>query len=628
MLITILPTLLLKPKYHLNNIKLSYLRYMMLSIILIVKRKMLMKSLSRRDFLVLSARGAGAAVISYGLMGCDTSNTDTADILVSFEHGIASGDPLNNAIILWTRITPASDGDFTVSWEVAEDENFTELVTTGSTTTNADSDYTVKIDAIGLTAGTSYYYRFNCNDISSDTGKTKTLVDGSPSSVKLAVMSCANYPAGFFNVYNLVVEQDDLDAVLHLGDYIYEYARGEYASENAEALDRQVLPATELFSLSDYRTRYAQYRSDADLQSLHMKVPFITVWDDHEVANDTWSDGAENHSDDEGDFNERKLAALQAYFEWLPIRPWTEDNYEEIYRSFAFGDLVDLHMLDTRVLARDEQLDYADYFDYETNVFNETDFNTDLYESDRNMLGTEQLQWLEDSVNASTATWQVLGQQVLMAEMKLAGAIALGVMSSADYATLGALALLAARYEAGDPSLTDTEIAYLSENSALLTEEVITQLSLPSLPYNLDAWDGYSTERDKVLEIFNATSKNLVVLAGDTHNAWASDLSNADDTVVGVEFATSSVSSPGLEYYLGITDDEAEATEEGLVSLVNGLKYVNATNRGFLTVTFTPAETQAEWHFVDTILSTEYSELNERQVNATTIIDNPGVILS
>jgi alkaline phosphatase D len=587
-----------------------------------------MKSFLRRDFLILSARGVGAAVVSYGLMGCGSSNSGNTDIAVSFKHGIASGDPLTDAVILWTRITPASDGDFTVSWEIALDETFTELITTGSTTTNADSDYTIKIDAIGLVAGTHYYYRFSCNGITSDIGKTKTLVDGSPSSVKLAIMSCANYPTGFFNVYNLVAQQDDLDAVLHLGDYIYEYARGEYGSDNAEMLDRQVLPATELFSLSDYRTRYAQYRSDVDLQSLHMKVPFITVWDDHEVANDTWSDGAENHTDEEGDFNERKLAALQAYFEWLPIRPWVEGNYEEIYRSFAFGDLVDLHMLDTRILARDKQLDYATYFDYETNVFNETDFNTDLYESDRNMLGATQLQWLEDSVNASTATWQVLGQQVLMGEMKLAGAIALSLMSSTEYATLGGLALLAARYDAGDPSLTVAETTYLVENAALLTPEVIAQLSLPSLPYNLDAWDGYSTERDKVLSIFNAASKNLVVLAGDTHNAWASDLSNADDTVVGVEFATSSVSSPGLEYYLGISDAEAEVTEAGLVSLVDGLKYVNATNRGFLTVTFTATEAQAEWHFVDTILSTEYSELDDRQVNATTTIDNPGVILS
>ena len=215
-----------------------------------------------------------------------------------------------------------------------------------------------------------------------------------------------------------------------------------------------------------------------------------------------------------------------------------------------------------------------------------------------------------------------------MGEMKLPGAIALSLMSTADYAQLGGIAQLAARYQAGDPSLTDEEVAYFLENSALLTEDVIAKLSLPSLPYNLDAWDGYTTEREKVLDIFQTASKDLVVLAGDTHNAWASDLKATDGNFVGLEFATSSVSSPGLEYYLGITDEAANNTEAGLVSLVEGLKYVNATNRGFLTVTFTQDEAQSEWHFVDTILSKEYSSLSERQTKATTAINNPGVILS
>lgn len=577
--------------------------------------------ISRREFLILSARGAGAAVVSYGLMGCgSSSSSDSSEeqVSVSFNHGVASGDPLNDSIILWTRVTPASDTSVTVSWEVATDASFSNLVTTGSTTTDADSDYTVKVDAIGLTAGTTYYYRFSSNGTTSTTGQTKTLVDGSPDSVKLAVISCSNYPTGYFNVYNLIAQQDDLDAVLHLGDYIYEYARGGYASDNAEELDRQVLPETELYELSDYRTRYAQYRGDSDLQAAHAKLPFITVWDDHEIANDTWSNGAENHSEDEGDFDERKLAALQAYFEWLPIRPWDEGNYQEIYRHFAFGDLVDLYMLDTRVLARDEQLDYSDYFDYSSNVLDETSFNTDLYETDRNMLGETQLSWLEEQVSSNSATWQVLGQQVLMGEMKLPGAIALGLMTTSDYAELGAIAVLAARYEAGDSTLTDDEVTYLLANASRLTDEVVAQLSIPNIPYNLDAWDGYATERDKVYEIFNANSKNLVVLAGDTHNAWANDLSNDEGTVVGVEFATSSVTSPGLEYYLGISDDDAASIEAGLVSLVENLKYVNSTDRGFLTVTFSADSAQADWRFVDNILSTDYNELSDRQTTATT----------
>lgn len=585
-------------------------------------------SISRRDFLILSAKGAGTAVVSYGLMGCDLLDNKNTDISVSFAHGVASGDPLSDSIILWTRITPESDADIAVSWEIASDDSFIELVNTGSTTTNADSDYTVKVDAIGLDEGTTYFYRFTCNGSQSNTGVTKTLVGGSPSSVKLAVMSCANYPAGYFNVYHLAAQQDDLDAVLHLGDYIYEYARGEYASDNAEELERQVLPATELFSLSDYRTRYAQYRSDENLQTLHAKVPFITVWDDHEVANDAWSDGAENHDADEGDYNERKLAALQAYFEWLPIRPWSEGNYEEIYRSFSFGDLVDLHMLDTRLLARNEQLDYTDYFDYSTYELDETTLNADLSNANRTMIGSDQMTWLQNKAVSSTGQWQVLGQQVLMGKMYLPGAVALGVMTTTDYAELGAIAVLAARYEAGDSTLTDDEITYLTENSDRLTDDVVTQLSLPDLPYNLDAWDGYAADRETILTTFQANDKNLVVFAGDTHNAWASDLSNNDNEVVGVEFATSSVSSPGLEYYLGISDDEAATTEAGLVSLVDGLQYVNSTNRGFLLVTFTQEAAQAEWVFIDTILSTEYEALTDRQTTATTTAGSPGVTMT
>jgi alkaline phosphatase D len=584
-------------------------------------------SISRRDFLVLTAKGAGAAVVSYGLMGCANDDDTQKNNNISFNHGIASGDPLTDAIILWTRVTPATEDEITVSWEIATDQAFTELVSTGNTTTSSARDYTVKVDAIGLSASTTYYYRFISNGTTSSIGTTKTLPDGSPDSVKLAVLSCANYPAGFFNVYHLAAQQNDLDAILHLGDYIYEYARGEYASDNAEALDRQVLPATELFSLNDYRTRYAQYRSDTDLQALHSKVPFITVWDDHEVANDTWRDGAENHTDDEGSFETRKIAALQAYFEWLPIRPWSEGNYAEIYRQFSFGDLVDLYMLDTRVLARDEQLDYADYFDGSV-LFDETTFNQDLYETDRTMLGAEQLQWLEDSVSVNNGRWQLLGQQVLMGEMKLPGAVALNAMSISDYAELGPLAILAARIQAGDSTITTEEQAYYDANADKLTADVMSLLSFPALPYNLDAWDGYATERDKVLAIFNDASKNLVVVAGDTHNAWANELSNADDKIVGVEFATSSVSSPGLEYYLAISDEAIETTEDGLVALIEGLKYANIKDRGFLTLTFTQEKVESEWHYVDTILSSDYTELAERMKTASSTFNAPGLSFS
>ncbi|GIU28565.1 alkaline phosphatase [Shewanella hafniensis] len=575
------------------------------------------RTVTRRDFLAMSAKGVGVAVISYGLMGCSDSNDDNS-VPAQFLHGIASGDPAVDAVILWTRVTPESEGDVKVSWQVASDAAFSQLVTTGETVTNASRDYTVKIDARGLRAGQTYFYRFMTGDKTSIVGKTRTLPEGDVSSVKLAVMSCANFPAGYFNVYELAAAQDDLDAVVHLGDYIYEYARGGYASEHAAELGREVLPANELLTLSDYRTRHGQYHTDASLQKLHAKVPFITVWDDHEVANDTWRDSAENHNEGEGDFAVRKEAALQAYFEWLPIRPWREGNHEEIYRSFSYGNLVDLHMLDTRVLARDKQLDYADYMDPTTGSFAGERFLADVTSTTRTMLGLTQLLWLQGTLLQSTGKWQVLGQQVLMGKMSLPAAIATQQMSIPQFAMLGALAKLAARAAANDPTLTAQELQYLQANQVLLTPEVIGLLQLPAIPYNLDAWDGYAYEREVILGTAKSKNLNLVVIAGDTHNAWANELKDVQGDTVGVEFATSSVSSPGLEYYLNLPAEQIPATEAAIVELVPDLKYANLKDRGFMTLTFTADEVRSDWHYVDTILSKDFQVATARGYSAKT----------
>ncbi|MCU7977471.1 alkaline phosphatase D family protein [Shewanella sp. SW36] len=575
------------------------------------------RTVTRRDFLAMSAKGVGVAVISYGLMGCSDSNDDNS-VPAQFLHGIASGDPAVDAVILWTRVTPESEGDVKVSWQVASDAAFSQLVTTGETVTNASRDYTVKIDARGLRAGQTYFYRFMTGDKTSVVGKTRTLPEGDVSSVKLAVMSCANFPAGYFNVYELAAAQDDLDAVVHLGDYIYEYARGGYASEYAAELGREVLPANELLTLSDYRTRHGQYHTDASLQKLHAKVPFITVWDDHEVANDTWRDSAENHNEGEGDFAVRKEAALQAYFEWLPIRPWREGNHEEIYRSFSYGNLVDMHMLDTRVLARDKQLDYADYMDPTTGSFAGERFLADVTSTTRTMLGLTQLLWLQGTLLQSTGKWQVLGQQVLMGKMSLPAAIATQQMSIPQFAMLGALAKLAARAAANDPTLTAQELQYLQANQALLTPEVIALMQLPAIPYNLDAWDGYAYEREVILGTAKSKNLNLVVIAGDTHNAWANELKDVQGDTVGVEFATSSVSSPGLEYYLNLPAEQIPATEAAIVELVPDLKYANLKDRGFMTLTFTADEVRSDWHYVDTILSKDFQVATARGYSAKT----------
>jgi alkaline phosphatase D len=548
-----------------------------------------MSSYSRRDFLRLSAYGFGAAVISTGLMGC---NSDSNNIAVSFAHGVASGDPLADKVIIWTRITPR-DADVervTVHWEVSTDSDFADLIHQGSTTASIDRDFTVKVDIQNLSPDTRYYYRFICNDKISPEGVMKTLPVGSIDRVKMAVFSCANYPAGFFHAYAEAAARKDIDVAVHLGDYLYEYPMGGYATEDAQAIGR-ALPDdnnTELFSLADYRKRYGLYRTDSDLQKLHQSLPFIAVWDDHEIANDTWKNGAENHSETEGDFTERKLAALQAYFEWIPVRPASEDDEETIYRQFVFGDLVSLYMLDTRVIGRDEPLDYASYLDPITGAMNTAQFTADLSDPNRTLMGADQLLWLQQSMATSTARWDVLGQQVLIGRMNIPAALL------SDFTRLEEIVSIKIRMDGSDPTVTD-------EEALLVTTDI---------PYNLDAWDGYAYERELVMQMAQALDKNLVVLSGDTHNAWASNLIDASGNAVGVEFATSSVSSPGLETYLGLEgadDATLKQVELSFVTLINGLSYMNISQRGFMVVSFTQDEATCEWIFVDSVKSTTYT---------------------
>ncbi len=548
---------------------------------------------SRRDFIKLSAFGFGTAFLATGISACDDALSDN----VSFTHGVASGDPLTDRVILWTRAVPA-DGKSRVriGWEMAVDEKFLGVINSGTIETSAERDFTVKIDAAGLLVGTSYYFRFKAKKQTSPVGKTRTLPSQDVSQIKFAVVSCSNYPTGRFHVYREIAKRNDLDAVIHLGDYIYEYARGGYASDQAKELGREVLPDSELLNLQDYRSRYAQYRTDLDLQAVHASHPFIAVWDDHEIANDSWKEGAENHQPEEGDFNLRKLAALQAYSEWLPIRPKATE--EGIYRSFTFGQIVALHMLDTRIIGRDKQLEIGDYFG--ANGFDAQQFQTDLNNPERSILGVEQLNWLTNQLENNQATWQVLGQQVLMGRMYLPGALATQQISLAGFARLVRVATLAGQGQ----TLSPDDLQFLATNQKLL--------QIPSLPYNLDAWDSYEAERERVLNAAHAAGCNLVVLAGDSHNAWANDLVNREGVACGVEFATSSVTSPGLELYLGLSPESVAPTEAQLTQLIGNLKYTNLSDRGYMTVTFTQTESTAEFLFVDSILKPDYQILAAR----------------
>jgi alkaline phosphatase D len=541
---------------------------------------------SRRKFMLGTIAAAGSTL----LPGCGGDGNDDPGANVEFKHGVASGDPLTDRVIIWTRITPNSPGTVRAIWEVATDNQFANIVRTGEFSTSDAQDYTIKVDVTGLNAGTVYFYRFNVGSKRSVSGRTKTLPTGSVSRVKLAVVSCSNYPAGFFNVYADIAKLSDVDAVLHLGDYIYEYSSVGYASSNSAALNRISDPANEILSLADYRKRYAQYRSDIDLQALHAAMPMIAIWDDHEIANDTYRTGAENHEPaTEGSFDARRNAAIQAYYEWLPIRQQNPNAIDQIYRTFSFGNLVALHMLDTRQVAREKQLTYASYFS--ASGFNGAQFTSDVGNANRQLMGTTQTAWLQAQMTASSATWQVLGQQVLMARMNLPAPLVTGQVTLAAYRDI------ATRAQTAPATLTAAERAIIAQ---------------PAIPYNLDAWDGYAAARETVLGIGKTLNKNLISLAGDTHNAWASDLLDPSGAAIGVEFGTSSVTSPGFEAFF--PNEDPAALAKTLTQLIPTLRYTDTSLRGYLLLTATATEARGDWVFVDTIASRTYTAKTGRSL--------------
>lgn len=559
------------------------------------------EKISRRELIQKSLFGFGALSLPVAFTGCnDGSDDESPEAQADFLHGVASGDPLQDKVILWTRLTPVDlSASLKVTWEIATNDQFNQNLKTGMVQTTKTDDFTVKVDAIGLQAGTTYYYRFRFGSKISPVGQTKTLPI-STNKVSFAVCSCSNYPAGYFYVYREMAKQN-VDVVIHLGDYIYEYGADGYATEDAAKLGR-TLPSDnnkEIIKLDDYRKRYALYRQDKDLQAAHQRHPFIVIWDDHELANDTWRDGAENHQDNEGSFSTRKLEALQAYFEWMPIRPVSSTDHLNIYRQFNFGSLVQLTMLDTRIIARDKQLEYKDYMT--ASGLDAQKFQTDLTDPKRTLMGYTQRDWLVDKLKQSTAIWNVVGQQVLMSKMWIPaellaslGQITSGGTSSDTLAKMTAqiteLVTLKLRLEQGDPTLTVQEKAR------------VTTL----VPYNLDAWDGYYAEREFVYGKLAEFNKKIIVLAGDTHNAWTSYLYDQKGKYVGVELATSSVSSPGLEKYLSIPLAQLQQFEFAFTTLIDELAYCNLNQRGYLMVTLDDKQVQSDWIFVDSIKNAEY----------------------
>ncbi len=541
-------------------------------------------NLHRRNLLGLI--GAGAGLGAGPAIAAD--GTDT----LAFHHGVASGDPEQTSVLLWTRVT-APDADVVdLRWQVSED-GFQRIVAEGRTSTDAGRDHTVKVVAGRLRPGRDYVYRFVTEDgQASPTGRTRTLPEATATkAVVLAVASCSLHPNGLFNAYDAIARIERLDAVVHLGDYIYEYGAGagDYGMANGRALNRIPEPPHEILTLADYRLRHAQYKSDPDLQAAHARAPWIVVFDDHETANDSYDSGAENNQTGEADWAARKAAALKAYFEWMPIREPSAgvSLAQATHRSFRFGRCASLHMLETRLLARTKQLEYAEDFyvvgPNGTPVPDREGFFAKLNDPERRLLGDAQLRWIADDTKAAVdagCAWQIIGNQVVMARVQGPDIGAL-----VPKATLDAMV-------AGLPAAVQGRVRQII---ALFGQDV---------PFNLDAWDGYPAERERLYAALKASQARPIVLAGDSHTFWVDQLKTATGEKLGVEFGTTGVTSPSPAGYLGLPEAELAHV---IATRNDEVEYVDFGPRGFITLTLTPQTARADLIGVSNIAAKPYA---------------------
>jgi alkaline phosphatase D len=544
-------------------------------------------TLRRREFLEMALAGAvlgsttpAFATGNFGFPPHETWTPRPTDLVPGkvFRHGVASGDPLDDRVILWTRITPKQPSKAVpVECYVATDPQMRRIVGRLKGFTDAESDFTVKFDAYGLRPGQTYYYQFVALREASAIGRTRTLPRYADR-VRLGLASCSNWPAGFFAAYGHMAAQHDLDVVLHVGDYIYEYANGTYT--DGTDIERIPAPNIEILGLNDYRTRYAQYRTDPHLQLAHQLHPWIVVWDDHEMANDAWRDGAENHNPElgEGDWQTRKRRATRAWYEWLPVREprGFQATSSRIFRSFEFGDLVKLDMLDTRHYARDQQI--PGLIDPNTLQLVHIDGTPEQVAAEifrrisgynnptRQLLGAEQEKWLYEHLlerHQKKAKWHVLGQQVVMAQLTLANAALPGVR----------------------------------------------------IPLNPDQWDGYAGARDRLLQFVQANGiDNVIVLTGDFHSSWANDIArnpyapgyNTATDSLAVEFVCPGISSPFF------TNPNTQLVKglECLALATNNkhTRFVDFEKNGYVLIDIDRYRARSEWYHLDNVRNPDSAE--------------------
>jgi alkaline phosphatase D len=495
---------------------------------------------------------------------------------VAFQHGVASGDPQADRVILWTRITTRGSQAVAYRWTL-DPLDRKGGGKHGSGVTGPERDFTVKVDVVNLDPGRTYSFQFEALGVKSPVGRTATLPEGPTKDAVLAVCTCALYPNGLFNAYGAIARLPRVDAVVHLGDYIYEYGGpGSYGMDSPVAAERPHDPPHECLTLADYRRRHAQYKTDPQLQAAHARAPWIVVWDDHETANDSWTGGAQNHQAGEGDWNVRKAAAIKAYYEWMPIREPQGGGFA-INRSFDFGDLASLFMLETRLTARDHQLYPDKEMPPEPTPAEVAAWRKRLDDPARKMMSAGQEAWLGHGLSASVKAgrpWQVLGNEVVMARL----------FTPPIHKYMTPEAYAAAKAEL--PRAGAAKLAKIEANAAL------------GLPWGADMWDGYPADRQRLYALSEKARANLIVVSGDSHAFWANELWDAETggKRVAVEFGTSAITSPSVGDALpGVPLGEAFAKHNREVL------YNNQTAKGFVLLTLTHGEATAELTAVSSI---------------------------
>lgn len=511
-----------------------------------------------------------------------------------FRHGVASGDPDATSVVLWTRVT--ASGEVRVTCEVAADAAFTRIAAQAQITTGPERDHTVKWLANGLTPSGIWYYRFRLDSQTSPTGRARTLPAGKLDRLGIALASCSNYAFGHFNAYEAIAHDAAVDFVLHTGDYIYEYGQDGWGDGAAQALGRRHDPAHEIVSLSDYRRRHAQYKTDAGAQAMHAAHTFMACWDDHESANNPWTGGAQNHQTDrEGDWQARREASVRAYFEWMPVREpeWLSEpgrTRTQFWRSYSFGDLATLTTLETRHTARAEQVDYAPVMDKTADAAAIARFRRDVLEAPgRRMISPECEADLARSLRQSVAAgqpWRLIGNAIPIARTDVPDLVKLGILP--------------------DPDASDTPFA----GAALDNARQLAAKGRAGLPFYPDTWDGYPWAREQLYDLSRkAGAGDLVFLTGDSHSFWANSLKDAAGRPAGVELGTAGITSPGDFVESGFGDELSRALDKAFADHISEVMWTDNMHQGYVRLDLQRTAAEATFIAVDTIRSRSFRPL-------------------